>query len=157
MHVGIDFHPGRMGGSATAAWQRGTHLATMIRVRCGMRGPFIPGKSVNFKDITDGLSNTIAVAEIATDQLGTSAAIAPQDIRTTGAIGSAQIATLNNPKICAPRIDPNRPKFWLSGSGSFSGNTNRRGFRWADYLGILSMVNTILPSKFRSLFKWDRC
>ncbi len=144
MHVGIDFHPGRMGGSAAAPWQRGTHLATMIRVRCGMRGPFIPGKSVSFKDITDGLSNTIAVAEIATDQLGSSAGAAPQDIRTTGAIGSAQIATLNNPKICASRIDPARPRFWTSG-GSFSGVTNRRGYRWADYLGILSMANTILP------------
>jgi prepilin-type N-terminal cleavage/methylation domain-containing protein/prepilin-type processing-associated H-X9-DG protein len=144
MHVGTDYHPGRMGGSATGPWFPGTHLATMIRVRCGLRGPFIPGKGINFRDITDGLSNTIAVAEIATDQLGSSGAASPQDIRTTGAIGSAQIATLNNPKICAPRIDPARPKYWLSG-GSFSGPTNRRGFRWADYLAVVSQVNTILP------------
>lgn len=144
MHVGIDFHPSRMNSTDNAVWQRGTHPATMIRVRCGLRGPFIPGKSVKFRDVTDGLSNTIAVAEIATDYLGTSAASGPQDIRTTGATGASQIPLLNNPKFCQPRIDVNRPKFWASG-GTFSGATNRRGFRWADYLGIISQVNTILP------------
>lgn len=143
IHVGTELHPNQMGGSATGPWLR-NHAATMLRANCGLRGVFMPRKSVNFRDILDGLSNTIAVAEIATDLLGFSAAGGPQDKRTTAAIGGGQEAILNNPKFCQVRIDPIRPGFWLSG-GSFSGATNRRGFRWADYLPVVSQVNTILP------------
>ncbi len=38
----------------------------MERARCGLRGAFVTRKVTGFKDITDGLSNTIAVCEIAT-------------------------------------------------------------------------------------------
>ncbi len=53
----------------------------MIRARCGLRGVFVPRKSVNFRDVHCGLSNTIAVGEIATDLFAISGGA--QDYRTT--------------------------------------------------------------------------
>jgi len=150
MHIGVNFHPNQMAsGSATGPWFYGTHEPTMLRARCGLRGAFVPRKSMNFNEIIDGLSNTIAVAEIATDTgLGTAntATGVPQDIRTIAAFSASSnhLLILNNPKLCEPRLDPTRPKFWLPG-GNFSGLDNRRGYRWADYLPILTQVNTILP------------
>ncbi len=154
MHVGIAFHTNLLGGGAAAGpWQYGTHTATMLRARCSLRGAFVPRKMMGFREITDGLSNTIAVGEILTDigygsgNTTTTSAGVPQDIRTIAATRASQNDNkliLDNPKFCQVRIDPARPRFWLSG-GNFTGLDERRGYRWADFLPIHSQMNTILP------------
>jgi prepilin-type N-terminal cleavage/methylation domain-containing protein len=144
MHVGITYHANPNEGP----WFYGNHPDTMLRASCGLRGVFVPRKSMKFAEIFDGLSNTIAVAEIATDYIPASGRTAPQDIRTTAATSGTYLAVLSNPKRCAEgqtnRIDPARPRFWLP-TGNFSSVANRRGFRWADFTPIISQVNTILP------------
>jgi prepilin-type N-terminal cleavage/methylation domain-containing protein/prepilin-type processing-associated H-X9-DG protein len=143
IHIGVALHPNQMGGSATGPWLN-QHEATMIRANCGLRGAFVPRKSVNFRDVRDGLSNTIAVAEIATDLLAASGG--GQDYRTTPRSSNvSQAAILNNPKFCAQWIDTSRTYTWLPGTSGYSSNIHRRGFRWADYLPVCSQVNTILP------------
>jgi len=147
MQVGTTFHA----TTNASPWFYGTHLDTMIRARCGLRGAFVPRKSMKFRDITDGTSNTIAIAEIATDPLGLTGGGASgvgQDIRTTAALGGTFLAALSNPKRCAEgatnRINPLRPRNWIT-PGAFSSAANRRGFRWADFTPLITQVNTILP------------
>jgi prepilin-type N-terminal cleavage/methylation domain-containing protein len=153
MHLGVDFFTGPSGsGAGTWLYQKDT--TTMERSRCSLRGVFVPRKSVNFSEILDGLSNTIAVAEIVTELnpvSGNGAGGAPLDIRMASrTIGNHATAAMN-PSRCldaAPAmIDPLRPRFWIpsGGSNDFSGVTNRRGYRWADFLPINTQVNTILP------------
>ncbi len=151
MELGIAVHSSVLTGAAGAVgtWLIGTNRRTAARAQCGLRGAFVPRKKMDFADITDGLSNTVAIGEIATDILVASGTGGGQDIRTTAATFGTLTSTLNNPKKCADdptnRIDPARPRFWLPGTSGYSSPTFRRGLRWADYLPIVSQFNTILP------------
>jgi hypothetical protein len=119
-------------------WQYENDSRQMERARCGMRGTFVVRKSMKFRDITDGLSNTIAVGEIMTG-------LQDRDIRTvsfTNAKGGfAQVA--NNPKRCHDLgyIDPTRPTFWTSAANLYF---SERGYRWAAFHTLQSQCNTIL-------------
>ena len=153
MHLGVDFFTGPF-GSGAGTWRYQSDPVTMERARCSLRGVFVPRKSVNFGEILDGLSNTIAVAEIVTELIpasGNGANGVPLDIRMASrTIGDHATAAMT-PSRCATAtpamIDPLRPRFWIpmGGSNDFSGLTNRRGYRWADFLPINTQVNTILP------------
>ncbi|SMP63601.1 prepilin-type N-terminal cleavage/methylation domain-containing protein [Neorhodopirellula lusitana] len=111
-------------------------------IRGAARGVFINYYSTRFRDILDGLSNTIAMGEIATD-------LGDKDKRTITQSSSAfwsgqQIA---NPSMCsdtAGLIDAERPQFWASGT-NVSTSTNGRGYRWFDQLSPYTAMNTILP------------
>lgn len=150
MHVGVTFH----GATNIGPWFYETDAATQLRARCGMRGAFVTRKSMNFRDITDGLSNTIAVGEIATDSLALNSG-GGGDIRTVPLSSGTFLVALSNPKRCADGgstpaasgIDPARPRNWLASvpGANFGGITNRRGFRWGDFLPICNQFNTILP------------
>ncbi len=106
------------------------------------RGVFLKGKQTGFRDIIDGLSNTISMGEIATD-------LGDKDIRTIGnadnQIGIANSNPfINNPLHCrdaAGGIDPARPRFWLIPT---LGAANGRGFRWADSMPDFGQCMTIL-------------
>jgi prepilin-type N-terminal cleavage/methylation domain-containing protein/prepilin-type processing-associated H-X9-DG protein len=112
--------------------------------RAACRGFFLPRDKSRFRDCLDGLANTIAMGEIATD-------LGDEDNRTkipnipTGTINYNQ--TRQNPSLCADNgtfIDPTRPQFWASG---FTGTTSiaGRGYRWADALPFFGSCMTILP------------
>ncbi len=120
--------------SGTAMLARGAH-----------RGVFAGHQSMKFRDILDGLSNSIAVGEIATD-------LGDKDNRTsltTNAFSANnnEANLINNPSLCyglAGTIDPQRPQFWAGGA-TIVGAAEGRGYRWADFLPNFGMVTTILP------------
>ena len=113
------------------------------------RGFFIPREFTRFRDILDGLSNSIAMGEVATDQKD-------GDKRTTPAVTiPGTIAA--NPNYCEENfIDPQDPQFWLDPDGALGGNlpgdqpwptafSEGRGFRWASARPLYTEVNCILP------------
>lgn len=124
----------------TNRWQYESDSLAMQRSRCGLRGAFVTRKSTMFSDIGDGLSQTIAVGEIATG-------LGQRDKRTisiTNAKGGF-VVVANNPRRCFDLgyIDPQRPKFWASHANVY-GAVSERGFRWADFHTLQSQMNTIL-------------
>jgi prepilin-type processing-associated H-X9-DG protein len=113
------------------------------RKRESSRGFFVVHTSSKFRDILDGLANTIMAAEIPTD-LGDS------DVRTQAAINAGRetgvyidpgIADTNNWK------DPARPQFWNpAGTATLQAiGEGMRGYRWAAHAGVYSSDCTILP------------
>ncbi|WP_052031548.1 DUF1559 domain-containing protein [Novipirellula maiorica] len=110
--------------------------------RAANRGMFVRHKSMKFRDVLDGLSNTIAMMEIATD-------LGDNDARTIGkrhpSGQPAQTDIRDNPSLCieAGMLDPQRPQFWTA--GNTEGSTKGRGYRWADDQNVQSMAFTILP------------
>ncbi len=115
------------------------------QVRAAQRGVFIPRKEMKFRDVLDGLANTIMAGEIATD-------LGDRDIRTSGALnngghgGQWGQGIMLNPSICQDNnlIDPARPRFWLPGT-PLTGQANGRGYRWADFRPQYTQFKTILP------------
>lgn len=91
-----------------------------------------------FRDALDGLSNTIAMGEIATD-------LGDHDARTLGREAGNPLRA--NPSICDDMLDPLRPQFWNSSVPAaqlFAANQGR-GFRWASADVPYSVVTTVLP------------
>ncbi|QEF99771.1 hypothetical protein Mal15_38380 [Stieleria maiorica] len=106
------------------------------------RGVFVPRKiATKFRDILDGLSNTIAMGEICTD-------LGDRDIRAH--LGSVLASGLRPWDVdgavqCEQWKDPDRPRFW-SPTASLSGGVQaKRGFAWAHGMPFWSSMNTILP------------
>ncbi|TWT85183.1 DUF1559 domain-containing protein [Neorhodopirellula pilleata] len=119
-------------------WRHNPGLAE--EVRASMRGVFRSGYTTKFRDILDGLANTIAAGEIATD-LGDS------DTRTRPIAHGAWNFIRQTPPVenrCKPSIDPQRPQFWVGGT-NLVGATDGRGYRWADYNLIYSTFLTANP------------
>ncbi|TWU04339.1 DUF1559 domain-containing protein [Stieleria varia] len=120
-------------------WRYETDSRQMERVRGGMRGAYVPRKSMKFRDFLDGLSNTIMAGEIISS-------LGDRDKRSvsfTNAKGGFQ-QVADNPKRCEELgyIDPQRPRFWTDAANVTFG---QRGHRWADFHTLQSQMNTILP------------
>lgn len=117
----------------------------VITANAGHRGFFKPFNIENrFRDVLDGLSNTIAMGEIATD-LGDSNVSTSPPIEGQTALGGntpAMRAIRDNPGICDPFRNPERPRYWTMGGARL---TDARGFRWADANQMYSGCYTILP------------
>ena len=117
----------------TAGWARHS--------RATDRGMFVQHKRAKFRDVLDGLSNTVAMAEIATD-------LGDRDARTLADHERTQAWQMlrDNPSWCVDQgyLDPERPKFWLA-SIPVMNATNGRGFRWADHRIEMTGIHTILP------------
>lgn len=116
---------------ASGDWQRNAgvyrhHPGLAEEVRASQRGVFRMSYAMRFRDILDGLSNTIAAGEIATD-LGDS------DNRTIPLNTAWSFIRTIPPQInkCQPFIDTQRPQFW-NGTATTVGATDGRGYRWAD-------------------------
>ncbi len=117
-------------------WTPRTNLAVAAQGSC--RGAFIARKFTKFRDIGDGLANTILVGEINTD-------LGDDDITTQlSIVPLAQVA--DEPDYCEEQghRDPNRPRFWGS-NATFVEIDYRRGFAWALGLHLTTGFNTILP------------
>jgi prepilin-type processing-associated H-X9-DG protein len=109
------------------------------------RGVFVPHKDAKFRDILDGLSNTVMMGEIVTD-LGDND-IRSRQTRNANLANDTNSVILQNPKWCADndQIDPERPKFWDPSAPVDGGAANGRGYRWADFRIMFSGMSTILP------------
>lgn len=126
-------------------------------MRATGRGMFIPRMITTMADVTDGLSNTIMLGEIATD-------LGDRDTRTTPSINNgwsdpsgARPGVLDDVTICRSQIDPTRPQFWgpTPTMQSPSQNSQGRGFRWADANAFMTGFNTILPPNRELCFGGD--
>ncbi len=86
-----------------------------------------------FKDIKDGLANTIAMGEIGT----------PLDRMVKGEFAIEQPASiLDNPGLCLSVRDSERPAFY---SQDVPLGEPGRGGVWADGAAGFSLINTVLP------------
>ncbi len=104
------------------------------------RGVFTGRKETRFRDILDGLSNTIMAGEFIT-YLG------DRDARAS----TIQAGVVDDPTACRVSLDPERPNFWdpsvtthqqdASGTGVRAG----RGYQWANGFAVHSEVYTVLP------------
>ncbi len=113
--------------------------------RAAQRGMFIGRKAMKFRDVLDGLANTICMGEIATD-LGDS------DKRTEAKQGPGAGASDSGNGIklaggalrCRSFVDSNRPQFWNGGT-TIGDAEQRRGYKWAAGRPLYAQINTILP------------
>lgn len=108
--------------------------------RAADRGTFVQHKDSKFRDILDGLSNTVMMAEIATD-------LGDRNISTIAVQhGQAWVDVRDNPSWCVDQgfIDPERPRFWEPGQAVWTA-VNGRGYRWADHRVEMTGMQTILP------------
>ncbi|MFN3149487.1 DUF1559 domain-containing protein [Bremerella sp.] len=96
------------------------------------RGAFAPGQAVRFRDITDGTSFTIAVAEIGT----------PYRRQVPGQYATNLPETiLTDPGICWRTVDSGT-KYYSKKVGL---HDRGRGYNWADGAAGPGLFNTILP------------
>lgn len=118
------------------------------RARAACRGMFVFRETTGFRNVLDGLSNTIMAAEIATD-------LGDRDVRTTPAHSppGTQMGAAGTNFYCNGMIDSLRPKFWSPvlfaappGNPSFGPrNELMRGFKWAWGRNLMCGVQTITP------------
>jgi prepilin-type processing-associated H-X9-DG protein len=99
-----------------------------------VRGIFAGAHVPNFRTITDGLSNTIAMCEIGND-LGDRWDIGQTAFRPTEQI-------FRFPATCRETLNLDRPDFY---EPSIQLASVGRGGRWADGASAIAAVNTILP------------
>jgi prepilin-type processing-associated H-X9-DG protein len=96
---------------------------------------FFPRKEMKFRDVLDGLANTVAGGELNTD-------LGDRDITTEV---DRQAGIVGNPTNCGLDADPTRPRYWTPGTQFSSGNQNQRGYKWASGYAVHTGITTILP------------
>jgi prepilin-type N-terminal cleavage/methylation domain-containing protein/prepilin-type processing-associated H-X9-DG protein len=100
------------------------------------RGVFVPRQALGFRQILDGLANTIMAGEIATD-------LGDHDSRTSSTLKSPWARIHEEPMLCRDQRDEARPMFWVTPPDRPV--DQRRGYRWADGAALYTGFNTILP------------
>jgi len=100
----------------------------------------MPRVTKKFRDVLDGLSNTVMMGEIATD-------LGDRDVRTMPhSFAPGTFSGLrDNPTVCSDDVDPERARFWRPGLTNVLAANQGRGFRWASGLQPYTAMNTILP------------
>lgn len=129
-----------------SGWRyNGSNRHRREEVEYAVRGFFVPRRALDFDDIKDGMSNTIAAGEICTGS-------AENDIRTSGSVNNGNENVLGNPSYCRDQgqLSPLVPNRWSDGSDgatrpNLTSNIARRGYRWADFRPLYTQFNTILP------------
>ncbi|QDV85910.1 DUF1559 domain-containing protein [Planctomycetes bacterium TBK1r] len=114
------------------------------RARAAQRGFFWNRNEMKFRDVLDGLSNTIAAGEVVTS--GGKREVKADFVRNITAMQGPN-NTILIPAGCkaGPHIDPDRPQFYdetATVSGSLSQSKHAR---WADSRAYYSAFHTILP------------
>ncbi len=122
------------------------HTQTTIDLRASGRGVFVPRVAAKFRDILDGLSNTIMMGEIATD-------LGDRNIRTLAhSFAPGSFAGLrDNPTACRGDIDPARPQFWVNTLTDVLAANQGRGYRWASESATLHRHEHHSASKYGNL------
>ncbi|WP_404307457.1 DUF1559 family PulG-like putative transporter [Neorhodopirellula lusitana] len=113
------------------------------QVRASQRGMFVPMQTTKFRDVLDGLSNTLMCGEIPTD-------LGDNDVRTQPHIGNKPWATvMNTPNHCQQYRDPERPQFWNPTVNADLQNVSAvdkaRGYQWASGFLLHTGFQAILP------------
>ncbi len=126
--------------------------STVASANASNRGFFKCQMKSAFRDVLDGLSNTIAMGEFITD-------IGDDDKRTRHLNGTStrNVKSPGGALACEPFIDSERPQFWDS-SAPFASNAqidNRRGYRWAWGIPIHTGVYAVLPPNRELCFTQD--
>ncbi|KAA1260005.1 Type II secretion system protein G precursor [Rubripirellula obstinata] len=121
----------------------------VAHLRASARGVFVPRTKTAFRDILDGLSNTIMMGEFATG-------LGDNDVRTqplnwADPDGSDDDILFDNPSFCQGFTSPLRPRFWSDGADGGTAPSRvasasfLRGFSWSDRNYLNTTMNTILP------------
>ncbi|TWT55668.1 DUF1559 family PulG-like putative transporter [Allorhodopirellula solitaria] len=119
--------------------QNGTVNAVRLpRARTSCRGMFFPRNAMRFRDVLDGLANTIMAGELNTD-------LGDRHATSQAVNGSSGGSIINDPSRCRNYVDPNRPQFWQSGAPLSGGSQQQRGLKWASGYTINTGITTILP------------
>ncbi|TWU44310.1 hypothetical protein Q31b_18460 [Novipirellula aureliae] len=110
------------------------------------RGFFKPRDVVKFRDILDGLSNTIAMGETVT-YLGDQDTRGIPPEKATDQNWAYLGNVYGNPSYCLDTgaIDPERPQFWGPDAIQVTRATQGRGYQWANQGALYSGCSTILP------------
>ncbi len=118
---------------------RGGNVPVFVSTSC--RGAFVYRKKTQFRDILDGLANTIMCGEILTS-------LGDNDIRSTplnaGARTGAQWQS-GGLQRCKGPIDPARPRFWSSTASIIAPADDRRGSKWMAANVLYTGFFTMLP------------
>ncbi|MGI9474549.1 MAG: DUF1559 domain-containing protein [Rubripirellula sp.] len=121
------------------------------QARASQRGVFQPRKiGPKFRDVLDGLSNTIAMGEIITD-------LGDRDIRSHwGSVVRSGLRPweAGGATQCQQWIDPARPRFWSPTASVVGGAEAKRGYSWALGNAAYTGFNTILPPN-REVCMWS--
>ena len=114
-------------------------------------------KGMGFRDILDGLSNTICMGEIITD-------LGDMDVRSHGVGVSVNafatfVEAAGGSLRCRPGLDPERPQFWNptlpSGLNLVGAGEDRRGMKWASGQLINTAFFTMLAPNTELCFGQD--
>ncbi|MCM2370233.1 DUF1559 domain-containing protein [Aporhodopirellula aestuarii] len=143
-------------GAADNHLNRNATRAQMVRA--SQRGVFVPRQKMAFRDILDGLANTVMAGEIATDLGDRDTRTDPlsnnSDVTLRAESGGNPQAPVGSPSQCSGNVgvDPERPQFWSSSASTplsviFGGIEldKLRGYRWASGFPVFSQINTLSP------------
>ncbi len=108
------------------------------------RGVFQTRHDHKFRDILDGLANTIAGGENVVNDLSLEV---KSKVRQDGAV--ATIA----PNSWEGDVDPDKPQLWAAGTNVDGSNNHGRGRRWADGRMQFSSFHTIRPPNSYSVIR----
>lgn len=114
----------------------------VTRGRAGQRGFFWGRKKSQFRDVLDGLANTIAAGEVVT-------ATGEREVRAEIVRDVAFTVvneTIANPSLCkqGAHIDPARPNFYAPGANVNGALDQGKHSRWADARPYYTGMHTIL-------------
>ncbi len=114
------------------------------RARAAQRGFFWNRNEMKFRDILDGLSNTIACGEVCTS--GGKREVKADFVRNITAMRVTN-DTFLVPARCktGPHIDPERPGFYALTATVSSSLSQAKHSRWADSRAYYTAIHTILP------------
>lgn len=135
--------------------ENATDRATWSRI--SQRGAFVYRKKLGFRDILDGLANTIMCGEIITD-------LGDNDIRSTAASPGGRTAAQWNAGgllRCKSGIDELRPQFWKiaptpGAFTAFGGPEDTRGSKWMAANTLYTGFHTMLAPNTETCYHGNR-
>lgn len=143
--MGDALHRSNNGLGANNGSRPGSGRARHVQSSC--RGVFVPRKETKFRDILDGLANTIAMGELSTDLGDFHATTVPLPVGQV--TGDDMRFDAPYAGICPQFVDPERPQFWDETHQptilAQLGQEDRRGFKWARGRPLYTGVYTISP------------